>query len=102
VIFCLLFLEQQKLKESVPVRAGAFFLVFVQLQRGRVNAVAQAGRFWAIVKDMAQMGIATAAFHLGPAHPVAGVDFVLHGIFVGRDIETGPSRTRVVFRVGTK
>src|SRR5262249_15254650 len=43
----------------------------LQLERRRVDAVAQAGRARAVIEDMAEMAVAFRAQHLGAAHAVA-------------------------------
>ena len=49
----------------------------LQLQRGRVDAVAQAGRAGAVVEDVAEMAVALRAQHLGADHAVAGIAFLV-------------------------
>lgn len=62
----------EKNEKGVPVPRDAF-LVFVEVQSGGVNAVAQACGLRAIVKHVSEVSIAAAAFHFGALHPVAGV-----------------------------
>ena len=45
----------------------------LQLQRGRIDAVAQAGRAGAVIEDVAEMAVAFRAQHLGADHAVADV-----------------------------
>src|ERR1700704_7199092 len=45
----------------------------LQLQRRRIDAVAQSGRAGAVLEHMAEMAVALRAQHFGPDHAVADV-----------------------------
>lgn len=64
---------------------------------GRVHAVAQAGRFGAIVEYMTQVGAATAAIHFGAHHAVTFVFRFFYIVFFDRLPETGPAGAAVKF-----
>src|SRR5580693_2415416 len=51
---------------------------------------------------MPQMGLTPAALDFRSPHAMAGIRFSFHGGFIGRGVETGPSRARVVFCFRTK
>src|SRR5579863_7323214 len=61
------------------------WLLLVELETGRVDAVALAGRVRAVVENMPQMAPAAAAEHLDAVHAVAEVVARLDGALV-RDI----------------
>ena len=48
-------------------------LLLLEVDRGRVDAVAEAGRRGSVVEDVAEVAAATPAGDFGPAHPVAPV-----------------------------
>src|SRR5215467_13315815 len=89
-----------------PARAlppdGRLPLILIQIQRHRVDAVAQAGRLRAIVKDMPQVSIAAAAFHLGSQHAVTPIGFFFHRLTLRGRIEARPSAARIELRLGAK
>src|SRR5690606_15797177 len=72
----------------------------LELERQRVNAVAQPCGGRAIGKYMAQMGIADIAQHLGPYHAVTYVAFFSNKSCIERFEVTGPAATGVKFSVG--
>jgi hypothetical protein len=84
------------------VKTGTLFLVFFQVQRRGVDAIPHSGRLWTVFKEVAQVRIAPAAFHLRPPHPVTCVRLRLHRLFFRRGIKTGPAGAGVVLCVGTK
>ena len=64
---------------------------------GRINAVTQTSRRWAISKDMAQMGTTTDTFNFNAIHrhaTVSGGNQVTLGYWRP---ETGPAAARIVF-----
>ncbi len=69
-------------------------------QRHRVQAVAQPGRRWAIVEHVAEVGIATHAADLDPAHAVADILDVLHVVGIERLEERRPAGAGLELRVG--
>src|SRR5271167_4125010 len=77
-------------------------LFFIQLQRGRIDAIAQSCRLRTIVKDVPQVRAATAASHFGSLHSMRGVcrlfdNFGLRGI-----VEAGPAAPRMKLRFRTE
>src|SRR5919198_1729769 len=58
---------------STRMTSGASGLFRLQLQRRRVDAVAQAGRAGAVIEDVAEMAVAFRAQHFGADHAVAEV-----------------------------
>src|SRR6476661_3545562 len=74
---------KQNPARPVPGRAGlkhvrgAWALFRLQLQRRRVDAVAQSGRSRAVIEDMAEMAGAFRAQHLGADHAVGGVPLLV-------------------------
>ena len=63
-------------KDANPRASGITSSATLRLdegQRGRVHAIAQAGRTRAVVEDVAEMGVALGASHLVARHPQAGV-----------------------------
>src|SRR5687768_11488009 len=75
-------------------------LLGLEDERGRVDAVAQARGARPIIEDVAQVGAAALARHLG-AGPEGGAVLVL-GEVAGQDggPEAGPAGARVVLRLG--
>src|ERR1700682_3422786 len=72
------------------------------LQRGRVDAVALAGRRWSVLEDMTEVASAAAAMHLDPLHSVARVARRGDGARVGRTREAGPARPAVELLLGAE
>src|SRR5438034_146261 len=72
----------------------------LQLQRRRIDAVAQAGRAGAVVEDVAEMAAAFRAQHLGADHAVADIVFLVDmAIRRGRG-KARPAAAGIEFRVG--
>src|SRR5215472_11127216 len=69
-----------------------------ELQRGRVHAVTQAGRAWAVVEDVAEMGVTLGALHLVAYHAQADVAAGLDVLFGDRLPEAGPAGAGIKFR----
>src|SRR6266851_1783183 len=82
---------------AVRIRAGV--LLFVELQRQRIDAVAQARGLRPILEDVAEVGVALRAQHLGPAHAMARVDLGGHGLLVQRLPEARPAAAGFEFGV---
>src|SRR5262245_24064549 len=80
-----------------PARARLFTLV--ELQRSRVDAVAQMRRTRPVFEHMAEMGIAPAAHHFGTTHAVGVVIFRLNVFPDRRGPETWPASPRIEFGV---
>ena len=66
-------------------------LIFLEGERGRIEAKAQAGGLRAIFKNVPKMGSAANTFDLGPIHAVAAVGFAQDVFFGDRLKETGPA-----------
>src|SRR6202166_1921722 len=67
-------------------------------QRKSVHAIAQAGRLWPVVEDVAEMAAAAAAMDLGPQHAEGAVLSLADGIFQ-RLIEARPAGAALEFRL---
>jgi hypothetical protein len=89
-------------KRAVEKPRRVLLFLLVQFQSGGVDAVALAGGIRAVVENVAEVGVAAAALHLGTRHPVARVGFGLDRFLAGGSIETGPAGAGVIFRVGSK
>src|SRR6266478_2396923 len=76
--------------------------ILLQIERGGVDAIAHPGGPRPIVKDVPQVGVATAALHFRPPHPVTCIRLCLDSFFAGRSIETGPPRARMKLCFVTK
>src|SRR5260221_5204489 len=63
----------------------------LELQRGRIQAVAQPRRLRAIGEDVAQVGVAAAANDLGPHHEMAFIGHERDAVVVERLPETRPA-----------
>src|SRR5439155_3426460 len=70
-------------------------LLRLELDRNRVDAVAQPGGVRPVVEDMAQVATALRTRHFGPHHEVAGVDVLLDGGGRRRLIEARPAAVGV-------
>src|SRR6478609_1963364 len=70
-------------------RSGLSNLFRLQLQRCRIDAVAQAGRAGAVIEDMAEMAVAFRAQHLGADHAVADV-----ALLVDMAVQRGRGKAR--------
>src|SRR4051794_36288313 len=82
------------------VRSLCALRLLVELERRRVDAVAQARRLRPVLEDVAQVGIAVAAHHFRAAHPEAVVR-LLGDVLPGyRLVEAGPARAR--FELGIR
>lgn len=74
-------------------------LVFLdKIESHRVDAVAEPAWGRTIVEDMAQVGVAATAQHLGAHHTVAGIGLDGHALLVHRGPETRPAATGVKLR----
>src|ERR1700761_2085793 len=72
----------------------------LQLQRRRIDAVAQAGRAGAVVEDVAEMAAALRAQHFGPDHAVADVTLLVDMALGGRRGEARPAAAGIELGVG--
>src|SRR5262245_24252553 len=67
------------------------WLFRLQLQGGRIDAVAQAGGAGAVVEDVAEMAVAFRAQRLGADHAVADIALFVDMAVDGRRGETRPA-----------
>src|SRR6266567_1105529 len=74
---------------------GASASLRFELQRRRVDAVAQARRLRAVVEDVAEMAATITALHLGTPHAEAAVGFGFDSLLLGRRPKTGPAGSGV-------
>ena len=84
-------------REIQPYRKVSFLVLFDQIQRGRIDAVAKAGGTRSIREYVAQMRIASAAKDFLAHHPVAGISLDFYFRFIYRRIETWPAGTGMKF-----
>src|SRR6266550_2809399 len=70
-------------------------LLGVELDRGAVDAVAQAGRLRAVVEHVSQVPAAVRARHLGPGHEQRSVGRLLDRRVFRRLVEARPAAVRV-------
>lgn len=77
-------------------------MIFGQVERDRVDAIAQTGGGWAVRKNVSQVGVTTGAEDLGAAHEEAIVLFRFNAITGDRLPKARPTRPRVEFRLGGK
>jgi hypothetical protein len=71
-----------------------------QLDRYRVDAVAQPGRRRPVVEDVAEMASAVRAGDLRPLHEEGAVDVLRHRRVLGRGVEAGPPAVGVELGLG--
>jgi hypothetical protein len=76
------------------------FVIRLQFQRCRVDAVAQSGRSGTVLEHMAEMAIALRAQHLGADHAVADVPFFVDMALDRGRRKTRPAATGIEFGVG--
>src|SRR4028118_2147689 len=81
---------------------AALLRFLVQLQRRRVDAVAQPGRAGAVVEHVAQVRAAAAAPDFGADGVVAGVDLRLPPLRGGGGVEAGPAAVCVELGLGAE
>jgi hypothetical protein len=82
--------------------SAARFLLFDEIHRGRVHTVTQAGRLRTIFENMAKMGAAAVAHHLGPAHAVGIIRGGLDLFFLERGVKARPTASRVILGLGAE
>src|SRR5208282_199463 len=84
-------------KQAGTERAGQSLLLLLEIERGGVHAEALPGGFRPVGKQVSQVGVAAAAFHLDAAHPITVVRLGGH-VFAGDGrVEAGPSAARLEF-----
>ena len=84
-----------------PLRLKTLWKLFrLELQRGRIDAVAQAGRSRTVLEDVAEMAIAFRAQDLGANHAVGDVAFLVDMAVRGRRGETRPAAAGIELGVG--
>src|ERR1700730_17945949 len=66
--------------------------VFLELQPGRLDAIAKTWRFGAIVEDVTEVRLAAAAPNPRSAHSVSCIPFFFNGLFRRGGVETRPTR----------
>src|SRR5438552_13266911 len=87
-------------RTGYEMRSKQQSLFRLQLQRRRIDAVAQAGRAGAVVEDVAEMAVTFRAQHLGADHAVADIVFLVDmAIRRGRG-KARPAAAGIEFRVG--
>src|SRR5712691_11036814 len=72
----------------------------LQLQRRRIDAVAQSGRAGAVVEHMPEMAVALRAQHFGPDHAVADVALLVDVALQRRLSKTRPAAAGIELGVG--
>src|ERR1700686_3339645 len=83
-----------------PSRNDGGGLFRLQFQRGRIDAVAQAGRAGAIFEHVAEMTVALRAQHLGADHAVGHVALLVDVALGCRLGETWPAAAGIELGVG--
>src|SRR3981189_470990 len=86
--------------DDCRITAAAAVLSRLQLQRRRIDAVAQAGRAGAVLEHMAEMAVALRAQHLGPDHAVADVAFLVDMALQRRLGKARPAAAGIELGVG--
>lgn len=76
--------------------------VFLEGQRGRIEAKAQTSGFGAIFKNVPQVSPASNAFNFGPIHPVTMVRLAEDVLLSHRLKEAGPACAGIKFRFRSK
>lgn len=66
-------------------------LFLLKIERDAIDAVAQSGRFRAIVEDMAEMSAAVGTSYFGTRHPSGTIDVLFDASVGFRCIEAGPA-----------
>ena len=85
--------------EAYAAGAGSSVSSALEVERARVDAVAQAGRVRAVVEDMAEVAAARRAHDLGANHPVARVGLRDDAVERRRLEEARPAAARLELRV---
>ena len=75
------------------LRSPLFFILFFQVERGRINAEAKSCGLWAVFKNVAEMRIAAAAKHLRARHSMRRIALQLHIFRRDRLVVAWPSGT---------
>src|SRR6202158_6392826 len=78
------------------------FLFGHELQRASIHAIALSRRIRPIVKDMTEMGLASGAAHLRPAHEHRAILLLGNGALRGRGIKARPAAAGIVLGVGSE
>src|SRR5437763_9042988 len=81
-------------------RSNPESLFGLQLQRSRIDAVAQSGWARAILKDMAEVTVALRAEHFGADHAMADVALFVDVVLRSRRRKARPAAAGVEFGVG--
>lgn len=77
-------------------------LILLQLQRRRINAVAQPGRRRAVGEDMTEMGAAVVAGDFRAQHAEAAVDVFVDQFFIVRRVKTRPAAAGIELGFGAE
>lgn len=80
----------------------AMSFLFIELEGGGIDAVAQLRRRWTVVEQMAEVGATPAAHHFYPAHKEAMILFGFDILPRGRRPETGPTGAGIELRLRVK
>ncbi len=83
----------------MPSTGSDFFGGF-EIKGGRVDAVAHSGGLGAVAEQVAQVGVAALAEHLGAHHAVAVIGLGVDAGVTGRGVKAGPAAARVVLGLG--
>ncbi len=83
-------------------RPSLLLLILLQIQRRRVDAVAQSGRRRAVGEDVAEVGAAVVAGDFGAQHAEAAVDVLVDQFFVVRRVKTRPAAARIELGLGAE
>src|SRR5258708_20557016 len=84
-----------------PSRFKAAFALFrLQLQRRRIDAVAQSGRTGSVLEHVPEMAVAFRAQHFGPDHAMADVTFLVDMALGGGLRKARPAAAGIELGVG--
>src|SRR5215218_3543684 len=87
-------------RRTSPSPSLRLFFLALEVERGRVDAVAQARGLRSVREDVAEVAAAGGTVHLGAGPEQAPVPLGLDGVRSGRLVEAGPAGPGVVLRLG--
>ena len=90
-----LFLFEQLSKLAIAFIGQRFYRD--EAQCGRVDAVAQSGRRWSVLKNMAKMGVGLFAAHLGTGHQPGHIGALNNILLDQRPGKARPAGFGVIF-----
>lgn len=93
-------LSIQRHLAGFAAHASVWLLAFFELQRGRINAVAESGWIRSVCKNVAQVCLALSAMNLCSLHSVSTVLRFAYVGFIHWFVKTWPACTRVKLRAG--